>query len=113
MVESNVKDAELAAKTAEVLFENKDTKSNFKDYAVRFFGALFMERKRGKWIVSVGRFSWWMAFMPALYIWIQSGGKQDITAHHVSVLLLLAGYNFGKKVVDRLKNNGNENDGPG
>ena len=112
----DVKAAELAAKAAEKLFEAKDSKLTWdkvKDYAIRFFFALFMEKKKSTWVISVGRVSWWMAFSPALYIWLKSMGASDITEHHLTVLLLLAGYNFGKKVVEKMKDKSESSDGPG
>ncbi|KKM66174.1 hypothetical protein LCGC14_1483870 [marine sediment metagenome] len=84
---------------------------------ISYFGALFMEKaENDKWRVSIGRTSWWLVLIPALYTWI--GSTQDITAHHLTVLLLLAGYNFGKHGLNVFKNktsaNNNQNlNGPG
>jgi hypothetical protein len=82
---------------------------------INYFGALFMERStNNSWRISIGRVSWLAAFIPALYVWIESGGQQDIAPHHLTVLLLLAAYNFGKKGLKIIKNKMpvNEN-GPG
>lgn len=104
---TKAKEAELTADTTKKLVCGK-----FKDLALRFFGGLFMERKGDKWAISVGRVSWWMAFNPALYIWVSTLGKQDITDHHMSILVILAGYNMGKKLIEKLKTPPT-NDGPG
>jgi len=107
MSDKEAQAAELMAKAAAELAKadknKKLTWERCKDLALRFVGGLFMERKGEVWAISVGRVSWWLAFSPALYIWIDSVGKQDITPHHLTVLLLLAGYNFGKKVVEKFK----------
>lgn len=90
------------ATVAEELIK-EDFKESWKDKLMRLAMALFYEKKEGKWAISVGRISWWLAFSPALYIWIDSKGIQDISEHHLTILIILAGYNFGKKVVDKFK----------
>lgn len=124
---TDVKAAEALAKAGQHLLENKDKKfrwADVKDKLTRFGGALIMEKnKKDEWVISIGRVSWWMAFLPALYIFIAafvgSGGVEDvvtkdITPNHLTILLTLAGYNFGKKVADTVKNVwGKGEDGPG
>jgi len=90
----------------------------FKEKFMRYFGALLFEKKDKKWVISIGRISWWLAFSPALVVWIDNVGKpvadqMDITAHHLTVLLLLAGYNFGKKVTEAIAKKSAASDGPG
>ncbi|KKM23461.1 hypothetical protein LCGC14_1614960 [marine sediment metagenome] len=81
---------------------------------IKYFGALFMEKiEKDEWKVSIGRISWWIVFADAMYIWISSVGEKDITDHHLTVLLLLAGYNFGKKGLEVIKNKMTNNNGPG
>lgn len=84
----------------------------FKKKLVTLFGSLIMEKDpKGDWVMSIGRVSWWLALMPAMYIWLRSGGLleggvsvRDIAPNHLTVLLTLAAYNFGKKVVDTAEN---------
>ena len=59
-----------------------------------FFVGLIAEKKDGKWRASVGRFAFWSAFIPALYIWGQAG--IDIEPNHQMILLALLTYNIGK-----------------
>ena len=105
----NVKIAEGMAKVgAGLVSGTKTTWKALAKKALQFVGGLFMERKEdGEWVISIGRVSWWLAFSPALYIWISGGGMleegnpmQDITPNHLTILMTLAGYNFGKKVAD-------------
>jgi len=123
----DVQAAEAAAKAAKHLFDNKDEKfswsefwESMKDRAVRFAGALIMERNnKDQWVISIGRISWWMAFGPALYIWLVNNGVtdpeliKDITPNHLTILLTLAGYNFGKKVMDGVAKVWGKDEGPG
>jgi hypothetical protein len=81
-----------------------------KEKFMHWIGALFYERKDDKWTISIGRISWWLAFSPALYTWVECG--RDITDHHMTILIILAGYNLGKKVVDGFKKK-EKIDGPG
>lgn len=110
---TDVEVADGLATVAEELVKEDDSKETPKERLIRYIGALFMEENKGKWYISIGRISWWLAFSPALYIWIDTLGKQDITPHHLTVLLLLAGYNFGKKVVNKFKQSIPPADGPG
>lgn len=105
----DVKVAEGMAKVgASLVSGTKFTWKAFCRRAIQFVGGLFMERKDdGEWVISIGRVSWWLAFSPALYIWISSGGlleegnpMKDISPNHLTILMTLAGYNFGKKVAD-------------
>jgi len=73
------------------------------DKFIRYIGALFMEKKDKKWTISVGRVSWWITFCPAVFIWVKDLGVQDIADHHLTILLLLATYNMGKKIVEKFK----------
>lgn len=77
-----------------------------------FLSGLIVEKGSDK--ISLGRASWWLIFIPALYIWVDSLGKQDIADHHLAILLLLATYNFGKKGLEVIKNRKlAKEDGPG
>lgn len=126
---TDVKTAEALAKAGEYLYETKDEKfswADIKDKMGRFFGALVMEKnKKDQWVISIGRVSWWLAFLPALYIFITAfitsgtvdGATEiitkDITPNHLTILLTLAGYNFGKKVAETVNNVWGKGDGPG
>jgi hypothetical protein len=118
----DVKIAELAAKGAEQLANpEKTTWENVKQRAIQLFGGLLMEKNnQGMWTISLGRVSFWLAFIPALVIWISSQGllnegmaTKDIAPNHLTILLTLAGYNFGKKVADTVNKVWGKNDGPG
>jgi len=81
---------------------------------IKYFGALFMEKKDGaEWAISIGRTAFWSAFIPALHIWIANGGDKDITSNHLTILLILAAYNMGKKGLEVIKSKISEQDGPG
>lgn len=119
--ETKVEVADAMATVAENLIKPKE-KETTKEKFMRLIGALLFEKKENKWTISVGRISWWLTFSPALYIWVDGMGKPgieslDITEHHLTVLLLLAGYNFGKRVVDAVANKAaakpQGGDGPG
>lgn len=72
---------------------------------IKYFGALFMEKgKTDGWRISIGRTSWWVIALPALYIWMNSMGKDDIASGHLTVLIALTTYNFTKKIVDTANN---------
>ena len=45
--------------------------------------------------VSLGRISFWICFLPALYIWIWGTG--DIQPSHLQMLYITATYNLMKK----------------
>lgn len=78
---------------------------------MKYCGPLFMEKdKNNVWRISIGRFSWWVSFLPALYIWISSLGQDDIATGHLTVLMALTAYNFGKKLTSKTASN---QDGPG
>ena len=128
--QTDVKVAETIAKGAELLVKPKRKSSkpfweNVKHKAVQLIGGLLMERnEEGMWTISLGRVSFWLAFIPALVIWANGGGNledgvslKDISPNHLTILLTLAGYNFGKKVADTVKQvwgkNDGGNDGPG
>jgi len=80
-----------------------------------------MEKNQdGVWTISLGRVSFWLAFAPAVFIWIGGGGileegasLKDISPNHLTVLLTLAGYNFSKKAIDTVKQIWGKSDGPG
>jgi len=103
-VEVAAASAMVAEELAAPGYEDETLKQRF----MRYVGALFFEKKEGgKWTVSIGRISWWLAFAPALYVWIDNIDKPvaeivDITGHHLSVLMVLAAYNFGKHVKDAI-----------
>jgi hypothetical protein len=124
----DVKIAETIAKGAELLVKPKSEKSNWektKQKAIQLVGGLLMEKNQdGVWTISLGRVSFWLAFVPALVIWISGSGTleegvslKDISPNHLTVLLTLAGYNFGKKVADTVKQvwgkTDDQSDGPG
>jgi len=129
----DVQVAEKMAEAAEYLYETKDEKFSWKEFkkslqdkAMRFSGALVMEKnKQGEWVISIGRVSWWLAFVPALYIFIVAFAAttnvteaseivaRDITPNHLTILLTLAGYNFGKKIADTVQGVWGKGDGPG
>jgi hypothetical protein len=128
--QTDVKVAETIAKGAEPLVKPKPKSDktfweSFKQKAVQLIGGLLMEKNsEGMWTISLGRVSFWLAFIPALVIWVNGDGNledgvslKDISPNHLTVLLTLAGYNFGKKVADTVKQvwgkNDSENDGPG
>lgn len=68
------------------------------------FGNLIGEiNKEGNWQVSLGRICWWVAFTPAVKIWVESAGAQDIAEGHLTLLLALAAYNLGKKFIPERK----------
>jgi len=95
---NEAKNAELVAEAANTLIHSKG--ETFKDKFFRLCLNIILEEKKGKWYLSVGRVSWWMAFIPALQIWIGGG---DIKEHHLTILLVLAGYNLGKKIVNKVR----------
>lgn len=129
----DVQVADAAAKAAQHLYDTKDEPFSWKklwasakDKAMRFCAALIMEKdKKDRWTISIGRVSWWLAFLPALYIFIAAFAatenvtdaaelvSRDITPNHLTVLLTLAGYNFGKKIADTVNNVWGKGDGPG
>lgn len=78
-----------------------------------FLSNLILEFKHGKWVLSVGRVSWWLAFIPALKIWVESGGVQDISPHHSTILMILAAYNVGKHAVNGFGKEKENSNGPG
>jgi len=94
---------------------------SIKQKALQFLGGLIMEEGvDGKYTISLGRVSFWFVFVPALIIWISSQGNledgiavKDISPNHLTILLTLIGYNFGKKAVDIAKKVWDNNDGPG
>lgn len=92
----------------------------FKTKIIQLFGSLFMEKDAvGMWHLSLGRVSFWLTFIPALYIWINGGGVlidgsvKDISPNHLTMLLTLTTYNFGKKVASVVNQVWGKNDGPG
>jgi hypothetical protein len=120
--QTDVKVAETIAKGAGLLAEaEKSGWENTKQKAIQLFGGLLMEKNSdGVWTISLGRVSFWLAFLPALVIWVSGNGAleegvslKDISPNHLTVLLTLAGYNFGKKVADTVKQVWGNNDGPG
>lgn len=84
----------------------KITWESFKQKAIQLFGGLFMEKKDDKWTISLGRVSFWLVFLPALYVWLSGRGilndgmaVKDIAPNHLTMLLTLAAYNFSKKAI--------------
>ena len=80
---------------------------------VKYFGALFMEKKDTEWAISIGRTSWWVSFLPAVYIWISSMGESDIPSGYLTILIALTTYNFSKKAIDKATNIFGKGNGPG
>jgi len=125
----DVKVAELAAVVAEKMIQPSEGNrwELIKKKLVQLLGGLIMEKNEdGLYVVSTGKVAWWLAFIPAIVIWILSGGKldagealKDISPNHFNILLTLAGYNFAKKAVDAAKGyiaskqTKDESDGPG
>jgi hypothetical protein len=78
---------------------------------MHLLGSLIMEKNEvGEWQISLARVSWWLAFLPAVGIWIYGRGfiekgnpVTDISPNHFNTLVFLAAYNFGKKVADVVK----------
>lgn len=89
-----------------------------KKKAIQLIGGLIMEKNQdGIWTISLGRVSFWLAFAPAIFIWVSGGGilkegvsLKDISPNHLTILLTLAGYNFGKKLTDTVKQIWGKND---
>lgn len=61
----------------------------------------FMERKNGVFSASMGMLSWWITLGAAMYVWLYL--DKEIKDNHFWLLTILAGYNFGKKVLDKIK----------
>jgi hypothetical protein len=82
------------------------------DKKFNYILALFMEKQRGDWTISVGRISWWLTFAPALKIWFDGS---DVQPNHLAILTMLLGYNLGKHVLNKVqqKLSQQESDGPG
>ena len=96
-METEEKADAIATIAEEVMVEE-----TWKDKFMRLAMALLYEKnKGGKWTLSIGRVSWWCAFSPALYIWTLKA--TDITEHHLTILLVLAGYNLGKHGLNAIK----------
>lgn len=101
----------------------------YKHKMIQFIGGLMMEKNdEGHYVASLGRIAFWAVLIPALHIWVTGKGMleggtaiSDISPNHLTVLLSLMGYNFGKKAIDMAnswKNGGAEvppanEDGPG
>jgi hypothetical protein len=125
----DVKIAELAAVVAEKMIQ--PSKGNrwemIKKKLVQLLGGLIMEKNEdGLYVISTGKFAWWLAFIPAIVIWVTAGGKldagealKDISPNHFNILLTLAGYNMSKRLTNVAKNfiaskqAKDETDGPG
>ena len=99
--------AELAAATGVVLTRHQRW-ALVRRKMLQLLGGLIMEKNEdGLYVISIGRVAWWMAFLPAIGIWISGGGKlddggalKDISPNHFNMLLVLAAYNMGKKMTD-------------
>lgn len=101
--------------------------SKAKDILVRLVGALILEKdSKDQWAISTGKVAWWLAFIPAIYIWssgkgiLGDGGEalKDISPNHLKMLYTLAAYNFSKKGLEVAKkylskSEPNSLDGPG
>lgn len=71
------------------------------DKIFRYLLSLIYEKdSEGKWKLSTGRVSWWLALSPAVYNWFGGG---DIQPQHLAALTLLAAYNFGKHGLEAVK----------
>lgn len=72
-----------------------------------FLSGLLMEKGSDK--ISLGRVSWWILFLVTIKtLWDGS----DIPPNHLTILLVLATYNLGKKVVSKIKSIGKNTDNP-
>jgi hypothetical protein len=85
----------------------------YKYKMLQLIGSLIMEKDQEtkQYVVSLGRISFWAALIPALHIWIMGKGMladgtavSDISPNHLTLLLSLLGYNFGKKASDTVNN---------
>ena len=80
----------------------------FKHKLIQFVGGLLMEKNdEGHYVASMGRIAFWAVLFPALHIWVSGHGMleggeavKDISPNHLTVLLSLMAYNFGKKITD-------------
>jgi hypothetical protein len=114
-VNKKVEIADGIATASAAIVAAEDTASNMsmwqkvKEKTLQLFGSLIMEKdnETGHWKMSLARVAWWLVFIPALYIWITGKGiidvgtgnaATDISPNHFNVLLMLTGYNFGKKL---------------
>lgn len=109
------KDTKILEQVTTGVLETGDlTKSKwekFKEMAIQLAGGLLMEKnKDNMWTISLGRVSFWLAFVAALVIWVKGNGSikdgiplKDISPNHLTVLLTLAAYNFSKKAMDTVK----------
>ena len=60
-----------------------------------------MERKGKVWATSLGIVSWWITLGSAMYTWLWL--NKEIQDNHFWLLTILAGYNFGKKIMEKIK----------
>ena len=131
--DTKVQVADTLATAAEALNNSKNAPpvkgkwAVIKDMFIRYCGALVLERDRkDRWVISTGKVAFWLAFLPALYIFIDAflatknittSGQmvsRDITPNHLTILLSLMGYNLSKKVADVAhKVIDNKSNGPG
>ena len=85
--------------------------NNFKLKSLQWLGGLFMEEGwDGKYVVSSGKVGFWLVLGSALYIWLSGHGNlqdgvalKDISPNHLTALLALMAYNFGKKGLDHIE----------
>jgi len=127
-----IKVGDAATELAKKLFEDRNKKTdwaetwdNFKHKLIQLLGSLVMEKDDGIYTLSTGKVAFWLAFIPALYIWVSGHGilengiaTKDISENHLKVLMVLITYNFGKKMVGAMNNiwgkdSDSPNDGPG
>ena len=67
--QTDVKNAEKAELIS--ADSKKSTWEDIKQKAIQLLGGLLMEKnKDGMWTMSLGRVSFWLAFVPALIIWV-------------------------------------------
>lgn len=90
----------------------------FKHKLIQLMGGLFMEKNdEGKYVVSLGRVSFWMLLMPAIWIWLGRGefrdaeAMRDISPNHANVLMWVLAYNLGKKGISVASNVFSKNGG--
>ena len=71
----------------------------------RYFGTFFMEQKKNKWVMSLGRTSFIILFALAFYMWATFLGVGSVTLppDMLKLLMVLASYNFGSKVAEIVK----------
>jgi hypothetical protein len=77
-----------------------------REWIFKYIGTFFLEEKKnGKWTMSLGRTSFIILFILALYMWAPFLGIGSVVLPEdmLKLLILLASYNLGSKGVDVIK----------